>query len=84
MCIVAAIGKLPGFRQQDIEHFDVAQFAVGAVDEGRDVAAQVEQVLLSTRLTRLRDRSSTQRVMRRVFLTSQTTVSGGVITSRRH
>ena len=33
----------PGFRHQNVEHIDVVQLAVGNVDKGRDVAAQVEQ-----------------------------------------
>ena len=33
----------PGFQHQDVEHIDIAQLAVGDVDEAGNVAAQVEQ-----------------------------------------
>ena len=33
----------PRFRYQDIEHIDVAHFAVGDMDKSRDFAPQIEQ-----------------------------------------
>jgi hypothetical protein len=42
---IAAVHDVEGawFRQQDIEDVDVVQFAVGDMDEGRDVATQVQE-----------------------------------------